>query len=46
MYNETDALVEKALICATTWRFWLIFYTSWVNGNTATDALRAIPSGV
>ena len=38
--------LETALIYTAAWSFWLICYASWLNGNAATDALRAIPSGV
>ena len=46
MQSETCVLRETALIYSAARRFWLIFYPSWINGNAATDALRAIPSGV
>ena len=46
MSNKTGVLLETGLIYTAAWSFWLICYASWLNGNAATDALRAIPSGV
>ena len=46
MSNKTGVLLETGLIYTAAWSFWLICYPSRVNGNVATEALRAIPSGV